>query len=104
MLALDLRVGKESTDAGNQVALVARGLHAQQIMFEQTFEDLPPPGQLLKNIRRGKRDVHEKGEDSSRPLAANLPAHVHQLIVLYPDHVAGSRSLERDGRELPIDP
>ena len=65
---------------------------------------MPPPGQLLENIRRGKRNVHEEGECAFRPLVPDQPAHVHQLIVLDPDHVAGLRSLKRDSCEALIDP
>ena len=36
--------------------------------------------------------------------SGEFAAHVHQLIILYPDHVIRLRGLERDGSEALIDP
>jgi hypothetical protein len=54
-------------------------------------------------VRRPEGDVHEEGQDAFRPLHANLPRHIHQLVVLYPDHVIGLRGFQRSGGETLID-
>ena len=104
MLPFDFDARKEGTDAGNQVALIARRLDAQQIVLQQALEDLPAPRQLFEDIRRREGDVHEEGQGSFRTFLANIFAHVHQLIILYPDDVIRLRGLECDGSEALIDP
>ena len=66
LIALDFHAGKKAADAGDQVALVARSLHTEQIVLKQAFEDPTTPWKLLEDIGRRKRDMHEEGEHAQR--------------------------------------
>ena len=81
----------EGTKAGDQVPLVAPGLHPEQVVRQQVLQDLLPPGQLGKDVRRGKRDVEEEGKPCFGATAAQDLAYLHELVIVDPDQVRGLR-------------
>ena len=59
-------------------------LEADQVGAEQSFEDLPPPGQLLEELGRRERDVEVEADPEVRPEVAEHLGDQLELVVVHP--------------------
>src|SRR5512146_708162 len=95
--------GKPQAPGGiDEVSLVARSLEAEQVKLQQRRKNFPAPGQLLKDVRRGKRDVEEEGELPGVSALAQQGTDQHQVIVVDPDQAGAFGSGQRRAGKLPV--
>ena len=91
------------TDQADEVLRPAVELEADQVGAEQSFEDLPPPGQLLEQLRRRERDVQEEADAQVGPQLAQHPRHQLELVVVHPDRRVAGRPVGGVLGEAPVD-
>ena len=70
-------------------------LKGKQVGAEEAFEKFLPSRQNRKDFRRGERDVQEETDSCIRQLFAKHSGQEHQVVVVNPDQVVRSVTLDR---------
>jgi hypothetical protein len=86
---LEAEVLAEDLRAREEVAAIARGLEAHEVVLQQRIDQRLAPRQLHEDVGRGEGDVQEERDARLRAQRAQLLAHVHQVIVVDPDEIRG---------------
>ncbi len=67
------------------------GLERDEVGAEQAAQDLVPMREDAEGLGGGERDVEEEADAGLRGHVANEPGQQHQVVVVDPHRVAGSR-------------
>ena len=85
-------------DQPDEVGRAARHLEADQVGAEQALEQLAPPRQLLEELRGREGDVEEEAYVGGGYALADQRGEEHEVVVVYPDNVAGLDEVKEDIR------
>jgi len=88
----------------DEIVPVARRVERDRVRRQDALEDLPPPGEHAKDLRRGERRVQEEVDPAGKPPVAQEARDQHQLVVVHPDPVGGLRARKHDVGEPAVDP
>src|SRR4051812_37026862 len=87
----------------DEIAPVAQGLKADDVELQHGLKERHAPWQLEKDIERGERDVKEETDPRRYPLAPQLRAQIHQMVVVHPDEIVRVGVFRHHVRELAVD-
>ncbi len=100
--ALHRGVGDQVVDALQEVLPVPRRLEAEEVVGQESPEDLEPPGEIHEDVHGGERDVEEEAETLLHPLFPEIPGRGHEVIVVHPDDVVLGGHVPQGAGELPV--
>ena len=75
----------------DEVPPVARRLESKYVELEESTQDLRPPRKGFEDVRRRKRYVMKIAKPLNDFARAEVSSKHHQVIILHPDEIAGTR-------------
>ncbi len=83
----DFHLGKEQSDALDEVPAVPHGLKPHEVEVEERMQHLEAPGQLDEHVQGRKRDVEEERRPQGRFSRRERRGHPHEVVVVDPDEI-----------------